>query len=272
MRGSGTITDPYMIETWSDFFSTDVRSLSVYAMLANDLDGNDHNNGLFALNNYMPYNLDGNGHTIRNIYYHGDYSGENYVLFMSGGGNWKNLTLENIDVGVVLFDFGTQYQNFQNCKISVNAVAFQNRGVAKFIDSCASLKVVTQKSRCEWLRSHGRIEMVRPTYVYSVLEHIANTSRLEINVLATPSGTATSLNPLKVANSVLAISLPEDWDTVTKKPLSVKGDPLQPSVMDSTLLRGNSTSQITDVILLPTEDMKNADKLNAAGFLVERVY
>ena len=69
MLGTGTKTDPYLVETWDDFFdmSSDT-STTVFYMLVNDLDGNDYNGGIFPIKKTVHANLDGNGHTIRNIY------------------------------------------------------------------------------------------------------------------------------------------------------------------------------------------------------------
>ena len=180
------------------------------------------------------------------------------------------MKLENIDIGVRLFHGSAKYIYFENCEISAKCFCTHKNCTLKFIDSVVSIETATHTASCDWLRSHGRIALNDPEgYNNALFQHNAITSRLEIYVLKAPSTSTIALNPLTTANSVLAISLPADWPSG----LTVTGDPMQPSVMDSTLLHGVSAAvQITDVILLPTEYMKNADKLNAAGFLVERVY
>lgn len=276
MQGTGVQTDPYLIETWDDFFDMTNDSQSTYYMLANDLDGNDYNAGIFGVTNVVHTNLDGNGHTIRNLYYMHTSSGASYYLMRPNvySGTWKNLTIENVQTNLALFGYiqNQRYMYVQNCTISAECYAFSSNLSVSLTECTLSLKAVAayqtaaynQTYRATLLRCSANIRLSAPTNRWGMFN--VSSSRVEMQ-LDQPPSSITEYEYMNASNSVLAIMMPDNATGA----YVIKGDTTSPSVLDSTLWGDTPTDGIAGVILLPTADMKNADALNAAGFSVVRV-
>ena len=87
--GSGTSYDPYIIKTGGQLLYA-LKQGSGYLKLANDIDLNNHNWKPFSFSG----TLDGDGHTIANLYI--DREGEGVGLIGSLSGTVKNLTLHGV--------------------------------------------------------------------------------------------------------------------------------------------------------------------------------
>lgn len=272
MQGTGVQTDPYLIETWDDFFDMTNDSQSTYYMLVSDLDGNDYNGGVFGDSKVVHSNLDGNGHTIRNLYFIG-YSGGYLMRPNVHGGLWKNLTIANVQTTCAVFgnDQTKRDLRMEHCTISAECYALASVLSLNMTECTLSLKAIAavqsasynQNFRSSMLRCSANVRLLEPTERWGEL--IISSTRLEMQLDKPP--TAINSSPLSVSNSVLAIRMPEGVSDAHV----IQGDSTSPSVLDSTLWGDTPTDGITDMILLPTEDMKNADALNAAGFSVVRV-
>ncbi len=269
MKGTGIETDPYLIETWTDFFDESAHGTNVYCMLANDLDGNELNNGIFPSGNAVPANLDGNGKSIRNLYNMDD--GIN--LEISGKGIWKNLTIESVITTGAVFTYDgvtTSYKiQFQKCTISVKCLYFISLGGADFTE--CTLSMILGESMKDFGSRGGSVSMNRCSLYCTIQEPSNNwnnfdvkTSRIEMQVNKMPADGGT----FAAENSIIAVKMPDGESGVN---FVFSGNSLFPSVMDATLWGNNSTEKFSGIILLPTESMKNADALNAAGFVAARV-
>lgn len=273
MKGTGIQTDPYLIETWDDFFDMSNDSIETYYMLMNDLDGNNWNGGIFGHTNIVHTNLDGNGHTIRNLYYTYNGNADSVALMQLHelGGTWKNLRIENVLTNISLFggdNAAAVY--FESCVISAECFSIARYIAAAFTECTisAKLQAALRKTFSNYdvitlVRCSVNCRIINPTYDWDAVS--ATDSRIEMQLEKAPSLNA--YHSITVKNCVLAIEMLANATYSYK----IKGDSALPSVLDSTLWGTTPTSGITDVILLPTEDMKNADALNAAGFTVARV-
>lgn len=272
MKGTGIQTDPYLIETWDDFFDMTNDSVDTYYMLMNDLDGNNWNGGIFGHTNIVHTNLDGNGHTIRNLYYTHSGNADSAALMQPNdkNGTWENLTIENVLTNISLFGFsGSDNMSFKKCMISAECFAIEKNMTATFTECTISAKLqaalhktISYYDGISFIRCSVNCRIVNPTADWDSIS--ATDSRIEMQLEKAPSPNA--YHSIIVKNCVLAIELPESGNAY-----HIRGDVALPSVLDSTLWGATPTSGITNVILLPTEDMKNADTLNAAGFTVARV-
>lgn len=129
--GSGTSTDPYIVEDWADFAA--ITDRTAYYKLSVDLDANNRNNGVWEPFEIVFKSLDGDSHHIRNIYYTG--SGNAISVGTSGGGSLevKNIYFEQcvcpsgnlIKTGGYA---GTNHNTFTRCKFTVVALALFSRG------------------------------------------------------------------------------------------------------------------------------------------------
>lgn len=279
MQGTGTQTDPYRIENWDDFFDMTEDTSGTFYILMNDLDGNDYNGGVFGYYNAVHANLDGNGHVIRNLYYMHTAPAAAYgyglMRFNIYGGTWKNLTIENVQTNCPLFTHSQSGRDvyMENCSITAACSVVCANVKMHFTECTVSLALLyglaSVSTNTSYFPIYTRCNVVctvsnpsQYTYLFSSCFY---TSRLEMEVQSAPTVTANV--GLPNSNSVLAIQLPED----TTIALTVNGTADSPSVMDSTLWGDAPTSNVTNCIFLSTEDMKNADALNAAGFAVTAV-
>lgn len=274
MQGTGTNTDPYLIETWDDFFDmSNDTSTEVHYALVNDLDGNDYNGGIFPINKTVHANLDGNGHTIRNIY-NMDGSGTWAYYLMTPihyNGTWKNLTFENVLTNVSFWGYNqpnaTRYHFFENVKFSgkCNTLSYQ---MHMYCTECAiSCDLIEHLSNfgITLKRSSLKGSISKPSG-YAMAWTLLS-ARLELDIIGQPLSYASN-ETASAANSVVAVKMPDGVSLA----YTINGDSTSPSVLDSTLWGSTPTSNIkSGIIMLSTEDMKNADALNAAGFPVVRV-
>lgn len=89
--GDGTETNPYLIEDWADFINQ--TSDEMYYKLTTDLDGNDYNDGVWTAGSVWIRNLDGDNHTISNIYC--GTSATDGMFEIGNGVHIKNLNFTN---------------------------------------------------------------------------------------------------------------------------------------------------------------------------------
>lgn len=137
--GSGTATDPYIVEDWADFAA--IRDSSKHYKLSVDLDANDRNDGVWESLNIVFASLDGDSHHIRNINYTGTTSA---ILF----GN-KNLEVKDVyfeqcvcQSGSLIMTGGSSasvHDTFTRCEFTVVAQALFQRGSAgkAYLESCS---------------------------------------------------------------------------------------------------------------------------------------
>lgn len=270
MQGTGTQTDPYQIETWNDFIAETQESPSdsVYYMLAGDLDGNDYNDGIMPFGIKVHRLLNGNGHTIRNIY---NESTNGNVFAAPYGLNWSDLTVENVQTSGNLFALPSSttnhayFGNFTNCKITAKCRTVFALSAANFMECTISALtgdgIGNSNQRSSFTRCSINIKINTPGQFWSCINLFS--TRFEAELMAEPI----SASAMNVSNSVIAIKNPSGGS----RAYVITGDSFSPSVIDATLWGDNPTTSITNCILLPTEDMKNAAKLNAAGFAVVAV-
>lgn len=268
MTGAGTQENPYIIETWTDLFDC-AQSSDNYGRLANDLDGNDYNGGIMPLRSKFPSHLDGAGHTIRNIYnITGSPSGA-YNIFEPFGGEIKNLTFENVITDeTFIYAAGSAMLTFENCKFSVSAYHFMANGVTckECTISCDLIAGFTPTAVAFILeRCNCKVKVKSPRS--SPLYATCKSCRIEAE-LQSPISDFASSYVLTVTDSVLAIKPhPEETHSIR-----INGTAILPSVLDSDLWGNTPRDGVGNgVIFLSTQDMKNADALNAAGFQVVRV-
>lgn len=273
MLGTGTKTDPYLVETWDDFFDmSNDTSTKVHYKLVNDLDGNDYNGGIFPIKKTVHANLDGNGHTIRNIYNMDGTGTAAYYLMIPVhyNGVWKNLTFENVLTNVSFWGYdqsnATRTHNFTNVKFSgkCNTLSYQ---MHLYCTECTiSCELIEHMSNFGITLKRSSLKGSISTPSGYEMAWALLSARLELDII----GQTTSNRNVgaSASNSVVAIKMP---DGVILNYI-INGDPTSPSVLDSTLWGTAPTGNINSgIIMLPTEDMMNADALNAAGFPVVRV-
>lgn len=274
MQGTGTNTDPYLIETWDDFFDmSNDTSTAVHYMLANDLDGNDYNGGIFPLRKTVHGNLDGNGHTIRNIYNMDGTGTAAYYLMIPihYNGTWKNLTFENVLTNVSFWGYNqsnaTRTHYFENVKFSGKCYAISHQMHLYCTECAISCELI--EHMCNFGITLQRSSLKGSVSIPSgyAMHWTLLSARLELEIKGQPSS-YDSNKTASASNSVIAVKMP-DGVSLT---YTINGDPTSPSVLDYTLWGSTPTSNIkAGIIMLPTEDMKNADALNAEGFPVVRV-
>lgn len=265
MTGAGTQDNPYIIETWTDLFD----GVGYYCRLAKDLDGNDYNDGIMPIRTQFPSDLDGAGHTIRNIYNITGNPSASYNIVETVGGTWENVTIENcITDSTFLNNVGNKMQNFLNCKFSVSAFVMFGGGLTlkECTVSCDLMQgLALGNYSTSFERCTAKIKISNPRE--APLRFNCNTCRIEAEFLNPITGYSSS-RPLETKNSVVAIRFHEDETTN----FSIIGNIFLPSVVDSDLWGNTPKGNIGDgIIFLSTLDMKNADALNAAGFQVVRV-
>lgn len=146
MTGTGTETDPYIVDNWEDFVTAVNASTSPYI----EFDPNANNKtidfnevapmGISSLSLYY-HQINGNGWTLKNMYI------PNY-LFVTGNsnqgsaGNIKNLNFENfVHDGTVFSNVSSYY----NCKFSglTASSVFNYSSGSMCIDKCAFNLVCT---------------------------------------------------------------------------------------------------------------------------------
>lgn len=120
MTGSGTQTDPYIVDNWVDFLAIDTTSSDIYVRWAESdskiIDFNDIKPEGFSETISLPYNVDFNGWTMKNLH----STANNALAGISGSKPSKvyGLTLENFYfTGSTSF----QYTEFKNCIFSGTA-------------------------------------------------------------------------------------------------------------------------------------------------------
>ena len=268
MTGAGTQDNPYIIETWTDLFDC-AQSSDNYGRLANDLDGNDYNGGIMPLRSKFPSYLDGAGHTIRNIYNITGSPSSSYNIFEPVGGEIKNVTFENVITDVPFISaYVSRMLTFENCKFSVAAYHLMTGGATlkECTISCDLIAGFTPTGSAFILERCGfkaKIKSPRNSPLFSTCK----SCRVEAE-LQSPISNFASSYVMDVSNSVLAIK-PHPDETAS---LRITGDALLPSVVDSDLWGSAPKENVGDgIIFLSTQDMKNADALNVAGFQVVRV-
>ena len=103
--GSGTQSDPYIITNRAELEAI-ANDLSAHYALANDIDLGGSSDpwdtpiGSFA----APFtgNLDGRGHILKNMYFHGTYNGGSYGFFNTiAGATIINIAFDNVDIDIV---------------------------------------------------------------------------------------------------------------------------------------------------------------------------
>lgn len=139
--GSGTSTDPYIVEDWDDFEAMTSRA---HYKLSVDLDANDRNGGVWESVGIVFASLDGDSHRIRNIY----YTGSNHAISVgtAGGGSLevKDVYFEQCvcPSGSLIKTGGyaaTNHNTFTRCEFTVVATALFSRGSSGTTDleSCS---------------------------------------------------------------------------------------------------------------------------------------
>ena len=187
------------------------------------------------------------------------------------GGTWKNLTFENVFTNVSFWGYNqanaTRTHNFTNVRFSgkCNTLSYQ---MHLYCTECAiSCELIEHMSnfgitlkRCSL---KGSISNPSGDAMFWTLL----SARFELDIIGQPSP-YDNYKVASAANSVIAVKMPDGVSLA----YTINGDSTSPSVMDSTLWGSAPTSNVKNgIIMLPTEDMKNADELNAAGFPVVRV-
>ncbi|GAH35076.1 unnamed protein product, partial [marine sediment metagenome] len=117
MTGSGTATDPYIITNWTDFRS--MTGGTTYYKLSCDLDGKDYNNGVWKKASVQFAQLDGDGHTIKNI----DSDTEDFVRASYTNQIIKNTNFLNINLPNNCFANAIIFQNCESVKVKAKFLA-----------------------------------------------------------------------------------------------------------------------------------------------------
>lgn len=280
MQGTGTYVDPYQIETWDDFFNMENDSLSTYFLLVRDLDANllggwtpnmkVHTNLRSAPTGQIDEYGRALHYKIRNIEYHaGTTGGASLMVFNMYGGTWEDVEIENVLSNCVLFDYiqsgRTVYM--KNCKISAECYCLFN-GIQGDCERCTfnlnlivNLKGAYTGGSPTFRYSSVKARIQNPDWMSTTFQ--AYYSRIEIKYANPVSESYANLG-ISATNSVLAIEFPESQTYAVK----IQGNVNEPSVVDETLWGNCPKTNATSCIFLPTASMKNADRLNEAGFSV----
>lgn len=139
--GSGTSSDPYIVEDWADFAA--MTDETKHYKLSTDIDANDRNGGVWEPLGIAFKSLDGDSHHIRNI----NYTGSDYAMTI---GNGISDSLEVKDIyfeqcvcpsGSLIWSYGsaaTVSNTFTRCKFTVVASAlFSSSSGKTYLESCS---------------------------------------------------------------------------------------------------------------------------------------
>lgn len=270
MTGTGTQTDPYIIENWADFFN--ITDSAAYYKLGCNLDANDYNNGIWTACTLSCKELDGDYHEIRNV--NNISTSDNRNAFnITSNCNIKNLDLKQCvqttttSTAYGFFDVASGVTvEHDNCNYEINApyiYQFKSSSACNFAKSVLSFKGICitsssayQKLSVEYCNihlemsaGHGKTGFAR-LVSSSVLGNLNSTAASTITF---EFGTSTGA----VSNSVIALK--------SNSGLNIKGTTAAPTVVDTAIC---TTVSGAGVIAATTEQMQDADWLNANGFAV----
>lgn len=117
MTGSGTQTDPFFVDNWTDFMTINTNSAEIYVQWADSenkvIDFNEIKPEGFSETINIPAHVDFNGWTLKN--FHSTASSAFVSVSSANYSNVNNLILENF---YFTGQFLLQYINFQNCIFS----------------------------------------------------------------------------------------------------------------------------------------------------------
>lgn len=110
--GSGTQTDPYVVDTWNDLKTACTKDNAFIKIADNqDWDLNELDNKATVLGNWNTFTIDGNGATIRNW-----YAEDNMFI---GRPTVENLTIRDFYVNGMIANSGQSGSAvFNNCKLA----------------------------------------------------------------------------------------------------------------------------------------------------------
>ena len=173
MNGSGTEEDPYQVETPTDLQNVIIER-SAYYILMNDLDLSGINwNPIGHHLNYFRGQLDGQGHTISNLYINQDAEGKGLSLGLFGqltvGASVRNLIISGamIQANVITDDHnnvligilaGQSFGEFENIRVSGNIISNVTGGLIYPVNSEIG-GLFGRSSRSEMNRIHASVNI-----------------------------------------------------------------------------------------------------------------
>ncbi|MBQ7131236.1 MAG: hypothetical protein IJO29_01570 [Oscillospiraceae bacterium] len=277
MTGTGTQTDPFIIQNWDDFY--DVTDSASYYKLGCDLDANDYNDGVWTACTLTCKELDGDAHEIRNINYNVQSPSldvPKYAILAAGTNTIKNISFKDFYSNSGFLKAGTSANvNVENCEFSGNAVFFASGtgsssgyyGRLNFYDS-----IITFKGSCFGGSTSSYADHTKTftrCHIYSDTSSPVTTQnktfcacefytcRIEGKCKPTQYDA-----PSLVQNCIIALE--NVGDELTSWVFVGKATDI--SVVDSTLAKAAVSG--TGIVPLTTQQMQSADELNANGFVV----
>ena len=156
MTGTGTQTDPFLVDNWTDFMTIDTNSAEIYVRWADTgnkvIDFNDIMPEGFSETVNLPAHVDFNGWTLKN--FHSTASNYSFKLSSASDAVIENLTLENFYIISSTLFYGSTL--LKNCIIS--GIVQYNGSVNVFhgcgLQSC-SLNLKVNASNANLMNSVG---------------------------------------------------------------------------------------------------------------------
>lgn len=291
MQGEGTYQNPYLVETWEDFYSMQADGTTHYA-LANNLDARDYDN---HLPRFLLGILDGAGFTIENIVLTTIYDASNLLddsvaaaFTADSHTHVSNLTIKASSLASALILCVTDENSstpakFENCSFSVimtyTLAPFcatrteKQQGIVFFecsisIAASAFITYNANSTTSVFIRCHIA---VNASGAGSGLVHGGNNIFLMCRIEGRIAGTG--IGNMSVVNCVVALNAPNvsqcfiTYSNENTNPDLVELD-CTTTIVDKTLfpLYAETTLVYDDAAFLTTEEMKDIDVLVASGF------
>lgn len=293
MTGSGTQTDPYLVEDVYDFCNiTSGSKSSAYYKLVNDIDFNDHSTYKYGIStslsasSYTRY-IDGDGHEVRNMVCTNDST---KFSFGSSGTVVSNTNFANIIMNSIsssgkiqisspkfincnfsyylinsglssIFNTGNDLRTFTNCTFNI-----AGKMIAAYFDASFNMCHINFKDLN--VDSSG---LFQPGYNNTVFDNTYITGSINSSKLQYLFYT-NSYSLQKFSNSYIAV----DARTITTLEYVLSSGSnaaaLSSCFIDNTLMpnmqaKSASGASLSNVYLLTSEQFKDNDYLNSIGFL-----
>ena len=260
MTGSGTSTDPYLVEDIYDFLSIPGGATVIYYKLTNDIDFNDHEtykygiSGVLISNSYIY--IDGDGHEIRNMILTG--TDTKIIAKEIRNVSFANIILNTIQKGAV---GQIKASTFNNCRFGYyssnsNLACIFSIGFGTFNDctfNIAGSTYIHTMMNCTFNRCHihfnNFIHTSNASFIISCDENVSSSKVVFNNTYIT--------GEIDVKNG-------PNYDYI--RIMSNNANMTSTCFADKTLISKVKTDYPYNWKLLTTEQCKNNTYLQSIGF------
>ena len=285
MTGSGTQTDPYLVEDVYDFLAIDSAYHNPYYKLVNDIDFNDHETYKYGISTTLfsgETYVDGDGHEVRNMILSGTSSKITAKEFKNI--SFSNIILNTIQKGAV---GQIKASTFNNCQFGYyssnsNLACIFSIGFGTFNDctfNIAGSTYIHTMMNCTFNRCHihfnNFIHTSNASSIISCDENVSSSKVVfnntyitgEIDVKNGPYTTYIfygNTNKVTLNNSYFACKITTNYDYI--RIMSNTANMTSTCFADKTLISKVKTDNIYGWYLLTTEQCKNNAYLQSIGF------